>query len=113
MRTPRPLLWGRGAGCSVRVGGAGASDGSTGPGVATLEGASLVLGKATPDAGVLSGLQRPLQAGVHDRAPAADGLGLLDLQQGRAGVADREEQLGILVEAGSAVAPVHRDRSPS
>ena len=37
---------------------------------------------AAPDAGVLAGLERPRQAGVDDLAATADGLGLLDLQQG-------------------------------
>src|SRR4029079_116910 len=34
-------------------------------------------------------------------------LGLLDLEDGRTGVADREEQLRILVEARGTVAPIH------
>ena len=48
-----------------------------------------------------------VQAFVHDRATPADRLGLFDLNQGRSGVADREEQLGVLVTAGSLMAPVH------
>src|SRR5918994_5809636 len=89
------------------------SPGAAGPGVAALEGAALVLGHAAPDAGVLTGLDGPLQAGFEDLATAADGLGLLDLSDCRAGVPDGEEQLGILVEAGSAVAPVHEGFSLS
>ena len=65
-----------------------------GAGVAALEGAALVLGEAAPDAGVLTGLQRPREAGLDDLAATADRLGLLDLDQRRAGVPDREEQLG-------------------
>ena len=56
---------------------------------------------------VLTGSERPLQALLGHRAAAADLLGLLDLYERGAGVADRKEQLGILVTAGSAVAPVH------
>ena len=56
---------------------------------------------------VLTGSERPLQARLGHRAAAADLLGLLDLYERGAGVADRKEQLGILVTAGSAVAPVH------
>src|SRR5690242_20097796 len=57
----------------------------TGPvaGGTALQRAPLVLAHGTPDAGVLAGLQGPLQALVHDLATAADGAGLLDLQEGR------------------------------
>ena len=61
-------------------GSAGAASAS----VAALESATLVLGQAAPDAGVLTGLQRPLQAGVDDLAASADRLGLFDLRAGRA-----------------------------
>ena len=40
-------------------------------------------------------------------APTAHLLRLLDLEDGRTGVADREEQLRVLVEARGAVAPIH------
>ena len=40
-------------------------------------------------------------------AASAHLLGLLDLEDGRTGVADREEQLRVLVEARGAVAPIH------
>src|SRR5680860_802863 len=59
------------------------------------------------DTGVLSGVQRPGQAGFDDRAAVADSLRFLALLECGAGVPDREEQLRVLVEAGSAVAPVH------
>ena len=111
----RPRVPGRACGSPARRGracGAG-SAGATGAGVAALEGAALVLGHAAPDTGVLAGLDGPLQAGVDHLTPAADGLGLLDLSDRRAGVPNREEQLGVLVEAGSAVAPVHEGCSLS
>ena len=71
--------------------------GAAGAGGPALECATLVLGQAAPDAGVLAGLERPLQAGVDHGAATAHGLRVLDLLQGRAGVPDREEQLGVLV----------------
>ena len=52
-------------------------------------------------------LERPGQALLDHRAAAAHGLGLLDLQQRRPGVPDREEQLRVLVTADCAVTPVH------
>src|SRR5512144_581177 len=87
--------------------GTACSAGAAGPGVAALESAALVLGEPAPDPGVLSGLQRPAKAGVHDVATTADDLGLLDLQQRRPGVPDREEQLRVLVEARCPMTPVH------
>ena len=84
-----------------------ASARATGAGGAALEGAALVLAHAAPDAGVLAGLDGPLEAGVDDVAPTAHGLGLLDLEDGGSGVPDREEQLGVLLEARCTVTPVH------
>lgn len=76
-------------------------------GGAALHGAALVLAETTPDAGVLAGLERPLQALLHDGAATADGLGFLDLQQRRTGVADGEEELGVFLAANGVVTPVH------
>jgi len=56
---------------------------------------------------VLTGLERPREALFAHLAASAHLLGLLDLEDGRTGVADREEQLRVLVEAGRAVAPIH------
>src|SRR5471032_3497608 len=92
--------------------GCALSAGSTSPSVAALESASLVLRQPAPDAGVLTGLQRPFQAGVDYLAATADRFGLVDLRKGGTRVPDREEQLRVLVQAGSAVAPVHQDRAP-
>src|SRR5258707_1959200 len=78
-----------------------------GTGVATLERAPLVLAHATPDSGVLTGLDGPAQTPLGHVASPADLLGLFDLQQCRSCVADRKEQLGVHVTAGCAVAPVH------
>ena len=49
---------------------------------------------------VLAGLQRPLEALFAHLTASAHLLGLLDLEDGRSGVADGEEQLRVLVEAG-------------
>ena len=78
-----------------------------GPSLTALQCASLVLGESTPDAGVLARAEGPVQARLHDRAALAHGLRLLDLHDCRAGRPDREEQLGVLVPAERAVAPVH------
>jgi hypothetical protein len=79
---------------------------------ATLDGAPLFFAHPAPDAGVLTGLEGPLQALVGHGAPPADGLGLLDLQKRRAGRPDREEQLRVFIAAGSMVAPVHGGNTP-
>ena len=92
----------------VRKRGSGSAAGA---GCAALEGAALVLAHATPDAGVLAGLERPLQARVYDRASTANTFGFLDLQEGRAGVSYGEEQLRVLVKARCAVTPIHADQS--
>src|SRR4051794_20292469 len=68
---------------------------------------ALVLGQTAPDTGVLTGLEGPHEALVSHRATAADRLGLVDLKQGGASVADGEEELRILVTAGCFVTPVH------
>ncbi len=78
-----------------------------GPGVAALERAALVLAQPAPDAVVLPRLERPREALLAHVAASAHLLGLLDLEDGRTGVADREEQLRVLVEAGGTVAPIH------
>src|SRR2546425_5575628 len=80
---------------------------AAGPRGAALQRAALVLAHPAPDAGVLAAFQRPLQALDDHVAPAAYGLGILDLQQRGPGVPDGEEELWVLVTAGSAVAPVH------
>src|SRR5690348_6654475 len=90
-------------GGAVSASGAGAS----GPGGAALERAALVLGHAAPHAGVLAAAHGPVEALLQHVTTTADRLGLGDLHQRGAGVADREEQLRVLVEAGGVVAPVH------
>ena len=93
------VLWLRSGGAS-----GGAHPGTS---LAPLQRAPLVLGKSTPDTGVLARAQRPVQARLDRRAAAAHGLRLLDLDKSRAGRPDGEEQLGVLVPAERAVAPVH------
>src|SRR3954454_9700912 len=84
---PRPLVGAvLGSLCGLCASASPAS-----PSVAALERTSLVLGQPTPDAGVLAGLQRPLQAGVDNLAASTDRFGLVDLRQGGPGVPDREE----------------------
>src|SRR5674476_1137644 len=88
------------------------SPGATGPGIAPLEGAPFVLGQSAPDSGVLAGLDSPLQAGLNDLASTTYGFGFFYLEKRGAGVPNREEQLGVLVQAGSAVAPGHQNGLP-
>src|SRR5215472_10831740 len=66
-----------------------------------------VFAHAAPHARILSALHRPLQAGLDHRAAQAHTLGLVDLEQRRAGVSDGEEQFRIYLTAGGVVAPVH------
>jgi hypothetical protein len=79
---------------------------------AALDGAPLFFAHSAPDAGVLTRFKRPLEALIGHGATPADGLGLLDLQKSRTGRPDREEQLRVLVAAGSMVAPVHGGNTP-
>src|SRR4051794_2231919 len=67
--------------------------------LAALQCATLIFAHATPDAGILAGLKCPLQAHGGNGAAVADNLGLGNLGQSRAGVTDREEQLGVFVTA--------------
>jgi hypothetical protein len=80
--------------------------------VAAFEGSPFVLGQSAPDAGVLAGLDSPFQAGFNDLAATADCFSLFYLEKRGAVVPDREEQLGVLAEAGSTVTPSHQDRAP-
>jgi hypothetical protein len=56
---------------------------------------------------VLSGLEGPCEALFAHVAASAHLFGLFDLQDGRTGVADREEQFRVLVEARGTVTPIH------
>ncbi len=88
-----------------------ASRGPTCSGGATLQGAAFVFAHTTPDAGVLSGFQRPLQARVNYGAATAYAFRFLDLKKCWSGIADWEEELRVLVEAGCAITPIHADQS--
>src|SRR5690606_2771829 len=81
---------------------------ASGAGVPALQGTALILGESAPDARILAGLERELEAGCHDVTALAHRLRFLDLGDRRSGVPDREEQLGIMLEALGTVAPVHR-----
>src|SRR5689334_1644011 len=107
--------WGRGtAGTSAAGWGSGGGVGRLGGGLggaaATLaaQGPPLVLAHPAEDSVLrqLRVLHRPGAALLQHRAPGTDRLGLVELQHGRSGVPDREEQFRILVEAGGAIAPV-------
>jgi hypothetical protein len=80
--------------------------------VATLERATLIFAETAPDAMILAGFERPLQALFAHVATTTDELGFFDLENGGAGVSDREEELGVFVEARAAMAPVHDDLTP-
>ena len=67
--------------------------------------ATLFFRRAAPDARVLVGVERVLQAVGAHRAFATHVLGLLDLHERITSGADREEQLGIGVATDRAVAP--------
>src|SRR5699024_12615820 len=79
---------------------------------ALAELASFFFAGAAPDTTVLSALEGPLQAGGTDRAALTDCLGLLDLNQCGAEVADGKEEFGVLVTAGCVMAPVQEVNSP-
>ena len=81
-------------------------------GVAAFEGVPFVHGQSAPHAVVLVGLHGPSQAGVNDLTAAADDFCSLDLVKSRVGVPNREEQLWVLVQAGSTAPPSHQDRTP-
>ena len=57
---------------------------------------AFLLGHPAPDAVVLAGGERPLEALGSDGALGADGLGSPDLVKRRAGGANGEKQLGFL-----------------
>ena len=97
-RTTTPA--GPGGTAGVRRAAGAGSGSAASAGGATLQRAALVLAQATPDTGVLVVLECVLQAHLGDRAASADRLGLLDLVDGRSGVPDGEEELGVRGEAG-------------
>jgi len=72
-----------------------------------LDGPSLVLAHATPDAGVLTRIDGPAKALIEYGTSSADLLGFFDLEERRTAVSDREEQLWIYLATGGDVAPVH------
>jgi len=75
-------------------------------GLPAPEHAPLVLAGVAPHARLLAVGQGPLQARGTDRAARAYLFGLGDLSLGRAGVPDREEQVGIEAAARGIVTPV-------
>src|SRR5690606_13227449 len=108
-RLPRPRRrpqWADRGGGSGGAGTAGTASSRTPRPPDAPPDAPLPLGGASPDAVVLSGVQRPAQALAGHGAAPAGRLGLLDLCQGRPVGPGREEQLRVFVAAGGLVAPV-------
>src|SRR5215213_8540129 len=62
---------------------------------------------------ILTCFQRPLQACVSNVASPADLLGLFNLEEGRASVPNREEQLRILIQTGGPIPPIHGVPTPN
>src|SRR5690606_18906351 len=88
-------------------GGAGGSGGAPTPVVVLLaQLAALLLGGTAPDAGVLVGGDGELETRGLGVALVADGLGVGDLLDRRAGGADREEEIRIGVAAGGVATPL-------
>jgi hypothetical protein len=56
---------------------------------------------------ILASVERPLQARFAHVAAATNFLSFRNLDKGRAGIPDGEEQLWILSQTGSLVAPIH------
>ena len=65
------------------------------------------IGQATEDAVVQPGLECPGETGFPDLAAPTDLFGDLHLGHRRSGLADREEQVGVLVQARGSITPVH------
>jgi hypothetical protein len=86
--------------------------GTSGTGIAALDGTSFVRGQSAPDPILLAGLNGPTQAGLNNLTATADSLGFFYLEKRGAGVPDREEQLGVHAEASSTITPSHQDRAP-
>src|SRR5262245_30054073 len=108
METPRPIRRSTGALPFVGLQRVSANPVAA----AALDRAPFLFAHPAPDAGVLTGLQCPLEALVDGRTAPADRLCLLHLQQGRTGCPDGEEQLRVLISAGGTVAPVHGGNTP-
>jgi hypothetical protein len=81
---------------------------ATSPGVSAFEGAPFILGESSPDPGLLAGLDGPSQAFVNDLTTTADTFGFFYLAQRWAGDPNSEEQLRVLVQASTVVAPRHQ-----
>jgi hypothetical protein len=94
------------------VGSPDRSAGAMGSGVSAFQSSALVLGQPAPHPGVMAGLYGPAQTGPNDLTATADDLCLFGLENCGVAVPDREEQLGVLVQTGSAIAPCQEDCVP-
>ena len=74
------------------------------------EGSAFVLGQASEDA-VVSPASSAHERHLPDVASSAHPLRVLDLSRRRSRTADREEQVGVLVQARRTITPVHRGPS--
>jgi hypothetical protein len=83
-----------------------------GTGITAFEDTPFIRGQPAPYAVVLVGVHGPSQAGVSDLAAAADDFCFVDLVKRGVGVPNREEQLWVLVQAGSTAAPRHQNQAP-
>jgi len=73
----------------------------------TLHSAALILTGATPNTGILTGIDSPLQADINYLTGTAHCFCFFNLQKGRSGVSNGEKQFGILIQASSTATPIH------
>ena len=72
------------------------------------EGVSFIFGHPAQNSSILARVHCPLQAGLNDLAAAADVSCPLDLKACITPGPDGEEQLRVLIQTGSAIAPRHQ-----
>lgn len=73
----------------------------------TSETAVFALAEAAPDSELHTGVTSPRQTAFDDGAALADRFGLLDLQKGRPGIADGEEEFWVVCAARRVMTPIH------
>jgi len=66
-----------------------------------------ILTGATPNTGILTGIDSPLQADINYLTGTAHCFCFFNLQKGRSGVSNGEKQFGILIQASSTATPIH------
>src|SRR3954454_24092887 len=98
-RTPRPKATGFTDTCT-------SGSTNTCPSIAALQRTTFVFAQASPHTVVLAGLKRPLKALFANITTAAYDFRLFDLQDGGTRVADGEEELRVLIEAGRTITQI-------